>query len=265
MSVMAGTSSERRCSGRVRARSRVSAASAPHGRAPRLLRARQGTFRLNERSTKKYRMSPRTPAQFEAQRAEAQERLERAALRVFARAGYSRATVRDVAREAGVAQGLLYNYYRSKHDLLAAVFRRSMADVETSFSAADTDAPPAERLARLVHAAFAGVREHLAFWQLVYAVRQQPEIVAALGPELPAWTQGILATLERLLRDARHEDPAIGARVLFAAIDGVAQHYALDPDGYPLDAVADRLIASIAGGAPQRSRTTARKKPSRRK
>lgn len=232
---------------------------------PPVLRVHQVRLRLNERSTKNILMSPRTPAQFEAQRADTQERLERAALRVFARAGFNRATVRDVAREAGVAQGLLYNYYRSKHDLLAAVFSRSMADVETSFAAANGDAPPTERLARLVRAAFAGVREHLAFWQLVYAVRQQPEIVAALGPELPAWTTGILATLQRLLRDAGHEQPATAARLLFASIDGVAQHFALDPEHYPLDAVAERLIASINGSAKKRNRAPVRKKPTRRK
>ncbi len=199
-------------------------------------------------------MTPRTAAQFEALRADAQARLERAALRVFARRGYAGATVRDVAREAGVAQGLLYNYYRGKHELLAAVFRRSAADVERSFAAAAGDAPPAERLARLVRAAFAVVREHLDFWQLLYGVRQQADVVAALGPALHAWTDGVRATLEAHLRDAGHRDPAVAARLLFAAIDGVAQHFALDPDGYPLDAVAECLIATFAGapaaGAP---------------
>lgn len=187
-------------------------------------------------------MSPRTAQSFEALRADAQERLERAALIVFARAGYGRATVREVAREAGVAQGLLYNYYDGKQGLLAAVFRRSMADVQASFSAADIDAPAGERLARLVRSAFAIVREHLPFWQLVYGVRHQPDVVAALGPELQAWTAGIVATLEGHLRDAGRPDPAIDARLLFATIDGAAQHFALDPGGYPLDQVADRLI-----------------------
>jgi AcrR family transcriptional regulator len=211
-------------------------------------------------------MTPRTAAQFEALRADAQDRIERAALRVFARRGYAGATVRDVAREAGVAQGLLYNYYRGKHDLLAAVFRRSLADVQTSFAAADVDAPPAERLARLVRAAFAVVRAHLPFWQLVYGVRQQPDVVAALGPELPAWTAGVRAALEGHLRAAGHPDPDVGARLLFAAIDGVAQHYALDPDGYPLDAVADRLVAAFAGApagpaAPAAPAAPARRRP----
>ncbi len=191
-------------------------------------------------------VTPRTAAQFEALRADAQDRLERAALAVFARRGYAAATVRDVAREAGVAQGLLYNYYRGKDDLLAAVFRRSVGDVQASFAAAAVDASPAERLALLIRAAFAVVREHLAFWQLVYGVRQQPNVVAALGPELHAWTEDVRATLAGHLRDVGHPDPGTQARVLFAAIDGVAQHFALDPAHYPLDAVAERVVAMFA-------------------
>jgi len=193
-------------------------------------------------------MTPRSAAQFEALRADAQERIERAALRVFARAGYGGATVRDIAREAGVAQGLPYNYYRGKQDLLAAVFRRCMADVQASFAAAESEAEPRERLARLVRTSFAIVREHLPFWRLVYGVRQQPDVVAALGPELHAWTEGVRAMLEAHLRDVGRADPATDARVLFAAIDGIAQHYALDPERYPIDAVAERLVALV--GAP---------------
>ena len=190
-------------------------------------------------------MTPRTPAQFQALRADAQDRLERAALAVFARRGYAAATVRDVAREAGVAQGLLYNYYRGKDDLLAAVFRRCLADVHASFAAAAVDAPPAERLARLIRAAFAVVRDPLPFSQLVYGVRQQPDVVAALGPDLHAWTEGVRATLEGHLRDVGHPDPGAQARVLFAAIDGVAQHFALDPARDLLDAVAERVVATF--------------------
>ena len=197
-------------------------------------------------------MTPRTPAQFEALRADAQERLERAALVVFARRGYAAASVRDIAREAGVAQGLLYNYYRGKNELLAAVFRRSLADVHASFAAAAVDAPPTERLALLIRAAFAVVRAHLPFWQLVYGVRQQPDVVAALGPGLHSWTEGVRATLEGHLRDVGHPEPSMQARVLFAAIDGVAQHFALEPERYPLDAVADRVVATFAAVAERR-------------
>jgi hypothetical protein len=134
-----------------------------------------------------------------------------------------------------------------------------MGDVQRSFAAAAVDAPPAERLALLIRAAFAVVREHLAFWQLVYGVRQQPDVVAALGPDLHAWTDGVRATLEGHLRDVGHPDPGTQARVLFAAIDGVAQHFALAPADYPLDAVAERVVTTFA--VPSRRRPPRRRPP----
>src|SRR5687768_1865567 len=81
------------------------------------------------------RKMPRSATQLQALREDARDRLERAALRVFARLGYRRATVRDVAAEAGVAVGLLYHYFRGKEALLLAVFERGARDVAASFDA----------------------------------------------------------------------------------------------------------------------------------
>ena len=47
----------------------------------------------------------------------------RAAVRVFAAQGYEAARVGDIAREAGVAYGLVYHYFASKDAVLEAVFR----------------------------------------------------------------------------------------------------------------------------------------------
>src|SRR5215475_13303577 len=57
-----------------------------------------------------------------------QERVDRrraqilaAASRVFARQGFHRTTVREVAREAGIADGTIYLYFASKQELLLAL------------------------------------------------------------------------------------------------------------------------------------------------
>lgn len=44
-----------------------------------------------------------------------------AALAVFSSKGYGEATIPDIAREAGVAVGTIYNYYESKRDLLVSL------------------------------------------------------------------------------------------------------------------------------------------------
>jgi AcrR family transcriptional regulator len=47
-----------------------------------------------------------------------------AATRVFARKGFNRATIRDVAQDAGVADGTIYNYFENKTDLLFGLLDR---------------------------------------------------------------------------------------------------------------------------------------------
>jgi AcrR family transcriptional regulator len=46
-----------------------------------------------------------------------------AALKVFSKKGFDQATIPDIADEAGVAVGTIYNYYQSKHDLLLSIIK----------------------------------------------------------------------------------------------------------------------------------------------
>ncbi len=61
------------------------------------------------------------PTRRDQQARETRARLIEAALTLFARNGVSSTPIKDIAREAGVAQGLLYHYFASKDDLLWGV------------------------------------------------------------------------------------------------------------------------------------------------
>jgi TetR/AcrR family fatty acid metabolism transcriptional regulator len=50
-----------------------------------------------------------------------QRQILEAATRVFAEKGFRRATTREVAREAGVSEGTIYNYFEDKDALLVAI------------------------------------------------------------------------------------------------------------------------------------------------
>ena len=71
----------------------------------------------------------------------------------------------------------------------------------------------------------------------------QPAVVTGLGKRLRAWMTTIQSTLARYLKDTGSRQPKLDATLLFALIDGVSQHYVLDPRGYPLSDVADRIVA----------------------
>jgi AcrR family transcriptional regulator len=179
----------------------------------------------------------------ETSRAERRAEILDGALALFAERGYAETTVRMIAEAVGMSQGLLYRYFSSKEDLLHAIFEQSMRDVQASFAAADTGASAEEKLERLVCSAFRIVRAHLRFWKLSYGVRMQAAVLTGLGDALFAWTVTIRATLERYLAEAGFANAATEAAILFALIDGVCQHYVLDPDRYPLDQIAEAIMS----------------------
>lgn len=192
-------------------------------------------------------MSPRTEAQFEAMRAESREKLLDAALTLFAEHGYARTSVRMIAREAGVSQGLLYNYFESKHDLLRAIYRRGMQDVAESFARGRGDATARDRLETLLRGSLEIAGRNRRFWILLHGLRHQPAVLEELGADVAGWTERIVAELESLSCAAGAARPEIEARVLFALIDGLVQHYVLDPDGYPVEEVVAAVLARYFG------------------
>jgi AcrR family transcriptional regulator len=52
------------------------------------------------------------------------QQIVEAATRVFAAKGFRRATTREVAQEAGVSEGTIYNYFEDKDALLIAILER---------------------------------------------------------------------------------------------------------------------------------------------
>jgi TetR/AcrR family transcriptional regulator, fatty acid metabolism regulator protein len=70
-----------------------------------------------------------------------------AAIRVFAREGFHRCRVSDIAREANVAYGLVYHYFRSKDEVLDTLFTERWSLLLEAISAGDREeAPVREKL-----------------------------------------------------------------------------------------------------------------------
>lgn len=172
-------------------------------------------------------------------------RLLDAAVDLFGRRGYGDTTVSEIAREAGVSKGLVYHYFDTKRDLLAAVIRRGERRLEGLLARHDPDEGIAA-LPAVVMGSLGLVAEDLAYWRLRFALRMRPDLRAELG--LTRWSRSLEEVLRRCLEASGVDRPSAEARVLGAAVDGAAQHYVLDPDRYPLAEVAERLVARYLSG-----------------
>ncbi len=73
-----------------------------------------------------------------------------AATKVFAAKGFERATIADVAKAAGIAEGSIYNYFKNKGDLLISIPRQMIQprveSVVEMMQIAETPIPPEQML-----------------------------------------------------------------------------------------------------------------------
>ncbi|XEQ93896.1 HTH-type transcriptional regulator BetI [Sporomusa carbonis] len=75
---------------------------------------------------------------------------------LFSANGYRKTTISDIAKKMGVAQGMLYYYFKSKEEILEALINRQLsfllADVK-NMACSDTIAPP-RKIELMVYAMF---------------------------------------------------------------------------------------------------------------
>ena len=90
--------------------------------------------------------SPERPDRNDRAGGDKRERILVAAERIFARHGFFAARVSEIAKEAGVADGTIYLYFKSKDDLLISLFENRMRQVNEELRVAIADRPPAEQL-----------------------------------------------------------------------------------------------------------------------
>src|SRR3954469_23931856 len=80
------------------------------------------------------------------------ERILDAAVRVFAQEGFYNAKVSQIAHAAGVADGTIYLYFKSKDELRISLFEDRMERVNaTRREALESTSNPVERLRQVVH------------------------------------------------------------------------------------------------------------------
>jgi AcrR family transcriptional regulator len=96
----------------------------------------------------------------EESRAAFREAILGAAERVFGRLGFSDAKMADIAAEAGVAAGTLYNYFKNKDEVFNSILERGRDQVTALFDSHAEVVDPLERTRLRMRDAFAYLEEH---------------------------------------------------------------------------------------------------------
>jgi len=186
--------------------------------------------------------------------ADKREAILRAAITVFAHNGYFNAKVADIAREAGVADGTVYLYFKSKEEILHSIFDRSVdeavAEAKKKMAAIDD---PREKLRQiaLLHLERLGADRDLAVVfqvELRGSTKFMEEFSAAGFAEYLALIRSTFEEGQRAGLFRADLNAKVVSKILFGALDEMATNWILSKRRYKLAPMADQVLDIFLNG-----------------
>lgn len=147
---------------------------------------------------------------------EKQERILTNALRLFAKQGYASTSTSEVAKEAGVSEGLIFRHFGNKEGLLGAIMEQGKEKINEIFGSLSAVDDPKEVIRQIIHVPFNLKPEDKLFWKLLYALKWQAEVY---DDSLSAPVRSMLVPAFKALG---HSKPEAEAEILLMMIDGLA-------------------------------------------
>ena len=173
-----------------------------------------------------------------------------AAIRVFARTGYYNSRVSDIAREAGIASGTIYLYFKTKEEILVSLFRDKMADwVAFARREIAGEPDPIAKLRRLIALHFRVLEANPDLAEVVQVELRQGQkfFRGASAHEISAYFGVINDVLEEGAASGRFRRDLpvkVATKMLFGAMDQMATSWVLGKRAYRLTDAAEP-VASI--------------------
>ena len=151
-----------------------------------------------------------------------------AAIKVFAERGFHSATVAEIAKAAGVADGTIYLYFKGKDDLLLRLFDEKMTELlaeARSALADEADAPSRLRRFILLHLSVVERHPELAS-VLIVELRHSAQFLKAADRNKLAAYIDLIAEVVRAGQESGELSAAISPatvkRAIFGALDELA-------------------------------------------
>lgn len=182
------------------------------------------------------------------------EAILRAAIKVFAGKGYFNSKVADIAGEAGIADGTVYLYFKSKDEILHSIFERAMAEfiAEGKKELAELAAAE-ERLQRIaeLHLERLGADRELAIVfqvELRGSTKFMREFSAAGFAEYLDIIRQTIEDGQKTGAFRKDLKPIVAAKILYGALDEMVTNWILSNRSYPLAPMAGEVLKIFFGG-----------------
>lgn len=190
---------------------------------------------------------PRSKKQFEEIRKESRLKILDAALLVFAKHGYHSATVDAIAKTACISKGLLYNYFKSKEDVLQELMIGMMESLMSEYMPLKQEGKfSRDDMVNFINAGIDLVLEKPHYWKLYFSVALQPDVMSIVFTKMMELGQPYMIAMVEYFRGNGIENPEVMMRFFSAVMDGIQFHCMLDPKTFPAEEIKKLLIKQFA-------------------
>ena len=182
------------------------------------------------------------------------ESILRAATRVFARNGYFNSKVADIAREADVADGTVYLYFKSKEEILHSIFDQNMAEAITAGRVLiEKISDPREKLRRIamLHLERLGADPDLAVVfqvELRGSTKFMREFSATGFAEYLGLLRQTFEAGQRCGVFRKELNAKLVSKILFGALDEMATNWIISKRNYKLEPMAEVVMDVFLNG-----------------
>lgn len=170
-----------------------------------------------------------------------------AALEVFAREGYHASTVGAIAKQAGISQGLMYNYFKSKeellHDLMIGMIETLMCEY---MPINPKETVTRDHVVKFINVGIDLVLKDPKFWKLYFSVFLQPEVYAMVVDKMMNISNLYMKAMAKYFKNRGEKDPLTMVRYFAAIMDGIQLHIMIDPKTFPAEKIKKMLIKQFA-------------------
>lgn len=188
-------------------------------------------------------MSPKSKTQFAEIRQRSITTIKETALELFAQKGFHNTSISDIAKEANISKGLMYNYFESKEALLWSIIGDAIHVGEKLFQEALVSSEDAfEQLKYLTEQTVIWIKGNTHYWKLLISLAFQPQAMQMLAPTLREKEMETMGKAVEIFRNLGVERPEAEAMFYGAIMDGIVVQYVQVGEDYPLDMMKDMIL-----------------------
>ncbi|CAH0172687.1 TetR/AcrR family transcriptional regulator [Peribacillus sp. Bi134] len=188
---------------------------------------------------------PRTPEENDRIRQASKENIRTAAMELFMKQGYYATSISEIANQAGISKGLLYNYYKGKEELLSEMVEARIREVVEVMKVAFALNTPREQLEYIINGAIDYIHQKPEIHRFYLHLQTQPES----DEELIKYSHLIIEENARqfefqckIFENMGEKEPRKRSLYFSSVLQGIMLMISTYQQGFPVEEIKNQIV-----------------------